>query len=422
MAREEEELDDFVSAPVERFRGVEGTPLPPTASYADLARSVSEVFTAHPDVHRSFVRIVARTRTRTLVDSAGTAIEDASSMLRVEIVARTQADDGMVLADHEAMAYPSFDGLPSLDELRARAEELASRLERVRVAPVAKDYAGPVLFEGRAGAQLLRFLLADELSATPSPKPGMGSDGASESFLSARVGWRVLPLGFDVTDVPNENRVFGLPVIGGYRYDDEGVRAQAVDVVKDGSLRSLLSSRTPSKSVQESNGHGRAGVMGHARGRAANLWVRAQAGLSAAVLRDRLIASARKEGLDHAIVVVGLDEPSLTERAMAVQAPGSGGTVLPRPTEVYRMDGKGNLELVRGASLHALRPRDLRHVLAAGRDPFVHSYMASASPYRASGSFGGEIPTSVVAPSLLLPDVDVMGPTAPYPLPPIVPR
>ena len=95
------------------------------------------------------------------MNSAGSTIEDGANLLRIEIVARTQADDGMVLADHASFASRSFEDLPSTEVLTKAAKELAVRLEKLRVAPVVDDYAGPVLFEGKAAPQLLRFLLAD---------------------------------------------------------------------------------------------------------------------------------------------------------------------------------------------------------------------------------------------------------------------
>ncbi len=421
MAHDQDRLADFATAPAERFRAAPVAGLPPLTAHAALARNVSAVFAKYPGVHRSLVRIVAQTRTRTLVDSAGTTIEDGASLLRVEIVARTQAEDGMVLADYVSFASRRLDDLPAEDVLVRRAEELATRLVRMREAPVVQDYAGPVLFEGRSAPQLFRYLFADELSATPPPEPSAGAEGAA-SFLSTRVDWRVLPLGFDVTDDPTVDRVADLPLLGSYGFDDQGVRARSVQVVENGVLKTLLSSRTPSKSVALSNGHGRAGLMGDARGRAANLWLRSRSGLSAAAMRSKLIEAAKKEGLDHGIVVVGLDEPAWTDHAMPVEGRSSGGVSLPRPTEAYRLGGGGKAELVRGVSLHGLRPRDLRHILAAGRDMNAYSYWASASPVRAPGNFGGEIPTTIVAPAVLLPDVDVMAPVPPHPLLPLAPR
>ncbi|MFW5739702.1 MAG: metallopeptidase TldD-related protein, partial [Myxococcota bacterium] len=335
MAKHDDAVPDFAAAPVQRWVGALPRPVPPAAAYASLAKTISAVFVGRPEIHRSVVRIAARTRTRTLVDSAGTAIEDASSLLRVEIVGWTQADDGMALADHAVVASRRFEDMPAKEQLVSMARSLVSRLERTRRAKVVDDYAGPVLFEGRAAPQLLRFLLANELSATPAPEPSAGDSAAASSSLSARVGWRILPLAFGVVDDPSRDGTAGMPLIGGYRFDDEGVRAQTVAVVADGRLRALLSSRTPSKEFAVSNGHGRSGPVGHARGRVSNLLVSVRGGMPKAALRARLLAAARREGLDYGMIVAGFDEPALTEQAMKPMSAAGGGVVLPRPTEVY---------------------------------------------------------------------------------------
>jgi predicted Zn-dependent protease len=186
-----------------------------------------------------------------------------------------------------------------------------------------------------------------------------------------------------------------LPLIGSYEFDDQGVRAQAVRLVNNGVLQTLLSSRTPSTTVIASNGHGRAGGMGEARGRIANLWLRNRSGLEPSALRRMLLDVAKKERMPHAIVVTRLDDTG-------------------QPLETYRVGRQGNAELVRGAVVHGLRARDLRQIIAAGRDTNVYSYWASATPWQTPGGSSGTIPTTIAAPSVLFPDVDIMAPVPPY--------
>ena len=413
---------DFSAAPAERSFTAQSAPLPDQASFVEIARRVSAVFADHPHVQTSSVRIVVRTRHRLLVDNEGTAVQEPWDFARVEIEGRTQAADGMILADYAAFTAPHHDGLPPIDVLLGAAKGVAQRLERLREAPVVDDYAGPVLLEDEAAPHALRVLLADELSATPPPGPDLDGASSRKSALSARVGWRVLPLDFSVIDDPTTDRAGELPLIGGYRFDDEGVRAQRVVVVDRGRLQSLLSSRTPSASMPASNGHGRAGVTGDARGRASNLIVSSRSGLTPAVLRARLIAAARREGLAYGIVVRRFDEPTVTGHVLDMASMGgTSGAILPAPTTMLRVYLDGREELVRGGTVVALRTRDLRNIAAAGREPFAYGYFASASPVRSSGNFNGEIPTTIVSPSLLLPDVDVRKPDRPPPRAPYVP-
>ncbi|HTP43587.1 MAG TPA: hypothetical protein VMJ13_03440, partial [Candidatus Acidoferrum sp.] len=80
---------------------------------------------------------------------------------------------------------------------------------------------------------------------------------------------------------------------------------------------------------------------------------------------------------------------------------------------VYVADGRE--ELVRGGHIEALTLRSLRNMLAMGSDLAVFDYMqnpAAGFAGTALGSFGGAqggIPSSIVAPSLLLEEVEIRG-------------
>ena len=86
------------------------------------------------------------------------------------------------------------------------------------------------------------------------------------------------------------------------------------------------------------------------------------------------------------------------------------------PLFVYRVYvADGHEEPVRGGVIEGLTLRSLRNILAIGDDPVVYTYMqnpAEGFAGTALGSFGsaqGGIPSTIVAPSLLLDDVEVRG-------------
>ncbi len=393
--------------------------LPDDAAWLALCKQLSRTFRAHAGVYDSHVELQAVSSTRTLVTSEGTRIREPQVLLRLEIVARTQADDGMPLVHHATFSARRFDGLPAEKQLQAAAERVARELEALRVAPLVADYAGPILFEGLAAPELMRALFAEELSGTPLPETSFGGAVGDRSALESRVGWRVLPLGFDVFDDPALANIDGTPLIGRYTHDDEGTPAQRVDVIKDGTLLAMLMSRAPSERFKTSNGHGRAGASSTARGLAANLVVRSRRGVAPAALRARLLAEARAQGLDHGLVIRQLDDPGVTGTTLAT-AGTSGGVILPAPVLMFEIDLRGHERLVRGGRVESLSTRDLRHVLAAGRDVTVYSYFASAVASR--NVYSGDVPTSVAAPDLLVGDADVRRPTEPSPKPPVLPR
>jgi TldD protein len=422
QANKSESLFDFSPAPAVR-EIVPGRPPPlDVEGAAALARNVSAALRGYPELFDSGVTILGATEERYFVTSEGSEIAEPSELLEIVIWARSQADDGMGLAHFVVFHAPRVAALPSEAKLVSDARRMAEELIRLRQAPVVDDYGGPVLFEGIAAPQLLRVLLAEEFSGTPPPE-APGGASLEGSSLATRVGWKVLPTGVDVTDDPGSSELAGAPLIGGYRFDDEGVRATRVELVKDGKLLRLLMSRTPSKRFTGSTGHARGGISGWARARPTNLLVGARRGMSQAALRARLLAEVRSERLPYGMIVRQLDEPRLTANVLEQErTPSAIGPALPRPILAYRLYPDGREELLRGATLQSLGVRDLRYLLGVGATPTVWSYFSSSSPLPGSGAASGDIPTSMAAPDLLVRDLDVRRPSAPHRRPPSVPR
>jgi len=80
---------------------------------------------------------------------------------------------------------------------------------------------------------------------------------------------------------------------------------------------------------------------------------------------------------------------------------------------VYPNDGRE--ELIRGSRLIGMDARSLRKLTAVGNDSFVFNYMQSqvagfaGTAFGAFGSAQNGLPASVVAPSILFPEVEVRG-------------
>lgn len=412
---------DWTPAPVEQQVAMPGTPRFDSDPLAQLVQSASQVFAGYPELDKGKVQVTVRRRLVTLVDSEGRAVRQPSQLVRLQMAASTRAPDGMPLTDY-ATRDRTEPGSLEPDAVRSMAQTLAQRLTRLRTAPVMDQYAGPVLFEGEAAAQLMRYLVADELGATPLPEPRTDQVNGAASRLADRAGARILPVWADVWDNPLQSDWQGQPLWGTYQFDDEGVRGQRVRVVDGGRLLEPLWGRMGLPAGGKSNGHGRAGPASDARGRVANLLFMPRKGWSGRELRQRLLALARAEGLDHAMVVQKLDEPSVTEGMPFDLAVAAGETALPPPLVILRLHADGREELVRGARLGGLRPRDVRQIEAMGTQAGVYNYWASSSPVARGASFGGDIPSSVVCPSVLMPDVDVQLSTVPHARAPVLSR
>jgi predicted Zn-dependent protease len=379
---------------------VKEEPAPPPVDAAALAKRVSAVFRAFPEVQKSSVHVLQTATRKRFAASDGGLVVEPTHFSGIEITCEGQADDGMSL---ERSAFFSADKSGTLPTERALAEakRVATELTSLRSATLVEDYSGPVLFEGKAAAQLVYELLGESLSGTPPPE---GNDEL-ESPLSRKLGKRILPRGFTVVDDPTLGALEGTPLLGHYTVDDEGIAAERVTLVEDGHLKSMLMSRAPREGLSRSNGHGRSGLVGWARGHIGNLILSSREGLTKKALRARFATEVRDEQLDFGIVVTELQ----------TRTSSTSGEVMPAAQVAYRVTPDGRETLIRGATIAPLSVRDLRDVLASGRDAAIYSFVTE-------NDAGTDLPASVVAPALLFEDIEIRGPSTPNKRPPVVPR
>ena len=142
----------------------------------------------------------------------------------------------MLLRDAVVFQSLDFDRMPAEPEIRRGVVALAASLTARAAAPKGEDYSGPVLFEGRAGAQLFAEVLGRNLALSRRPVMEPGRGGAVPvSELEGRQGARILPESFDVVDDPTQKEWRGRPLFGSYEVDREGVAPQAACVGGKGS-------------------------------------------------------------------------------------------------------------------------------------------------------------------------------------------
>src|SRR5262249_21786980 len=150
------------------------------------------------------------------------------------------------------------------DAMAADVDRLAARLEAWRMAPrEQEEWVGPVVFEGDAAIELVRRLLVPALVGT-APLESASNDFSRIDVAEGglRLKRRALPPGWTAVDDPGADP--GLP--SSYRFDDEGVPGEKVDLVDDGIVRGLLMSRVPGQDLRQSNGHARGAASAVPRG------------------------------------------------------------------------------------------------------------------------------------------------------------
>ena len=389
-------------------------------SWTRKTAGISAVFKKHPGIIDSDVRFFARAVNQYFATSEGARHVQPNTLYGIEVSAKAQAGDGAELEDFVRFYSRTEEGLPSASEIESKVREMASTLEMKVKAPTAEDYMGPVLFVGQASAEFLGQLLGQNVS---NPRGPLTENEMLEQMipggkLAGKMGRRVLPEFFDVQDDPALATWSGVELIGGYKVDDDGVPAERVQLVDDGKLTGLLMSRIPTKKVGESNGPGR-DELGFVVGRMSNLVVEPQRTMSDDELLDELKEMCRDFDLEYGLIVEKLAEPEASGMQMGRfsmygQMPGA-PKLLTDPVTVYKVNVEtGGKELVRGFQFSAVTLRNLRDIVGAGEDEYVHSFLSSMTPW------GSGLPTSVVSPSILVEEMEMKKASGETPKPPVL--
>jgi TldD protein len=427
LARQSD-IDDFAKAePVQVIQPLV-TPDWSNRNWEQEARDSSATLRVFPEIYESRVTYYLVYATEYLLTSEGTEIRTNRTFAAVESGMNTLANDGMPL-NHLYSAYaPKPGDLPNVDAVRKGLNVAGSELMALRAAQPAQDYTGPVLFEARAAAPLLAQVLGPAINGSRPPvsfqpvvEQLLGNLGGKSDW-AGRIGARVLPASVTLVDDPGTKEFHGTPLIGGYAVDDEGVRAQKVDVVENGNLKGLLMSRRPGPDSDQSNGHGRSGFLSDAKPTMSNLFFTSTDKVSSADLKKKFLDECKAEKLQYCVVVREMDNPSLSllhqdEFSELLASFGGGaGTGDRLPLLVYKVYPEdGREEIIRGARIIGVNTRSLRNLAGIGSDDFVYNYMQSqiaGFSGTALGAFGaaqGGLPASVVAPSLLFEELEVRG-------------
>ncbi len=130
-------------------------------------------------------------------------------------------------------------------------------------------------------------------------------------------------------------------------------------------------------------------------------------------------------GKAYGIVVKRLDFPSSATfeelRRMIGTAGQSGGRPTSPPILAYRVFADGHEELVRGLRFRGIGTRTLRDIQAASDDMQLFEFLDNSYPLALLGAGGYVAESAVVAPSVLIDDIELQKIDEELPKTPIVP-
>jgi TldD protein len=387
-------VEDFAKAPV--LTAVE----PTVALHVDetawkkTLQDMTALYKQYPDLEAVTASARFSAVNEYFVNSEGTVTRHGKNIYSVQFNGAAQAEDGMRLGRSPGWTVARAEELPTHDALMTEAKAALDTIVALRKAPIVEEeYRGPVLFAPDAANDVVLSLLGANVTGR---KPQLGKPNRTIGSFATSYKSRVLPNFVSVVDDPSLKDFKGKSLVGSYDVDSEGVKAQTVTLIDNGSLTNYLVGREPIRDFTTSNGHGRAAPGSYPQPNPGVLIFKSSEPQSPAALKKRIMEMAAEQGRPYAYRVETL-------------GPGNSPRLLYR---VYVDDG--HEELVRGAVFSELDVRSLRaDLIAAGDDQLVDNRP-------------GGVSMTVIAPSLLFDELEVKRADTSkdklpdYPAPPLV--
>jgi predicted Zn-dependent protease len=357
------------------------------AGWEKRIRALSVVFREFPDVYQNIVMLTAQNETDYFASSEGSRVVTPHMQARIVAIAVTRAEDGMDLFREQTFEAETVDGLPTQAALEAAMRELGKSLETLREAPVTEPFDGPAILSGRAAAVFFHEVLGHRLE-------GQRQRGDEEGQTFTKdVGKPVLPSFLSVADDPTLTKFGNTWLSGSYAFDDEGEKAQRVELIEDGVLKTFLMSRLPIANFGTSNGHGRAETGHVPTGRQGNLIVTSTKSVQETELRKELIDEAKEQGKPYGLYFEDISSGFAVTTRSSPQA----FQVIPLVVWRVYVDGRPD-ELVRGVSIVGTPLAAMKRIVATGDKSEVFNGECGAE--------SGTIPVSAVAPAMLVSEME----------------
>jgi len=370
--------------------------------WEEKVRKYTAAFSQSPAVLNSIATFTALASNQYEVTSEGSKLAFGQIHYRLELYVQSKAPDGM-----DINRYNNFDWLDPKDapDDKTVLEHIHTMIEETEAldnAPLVDPYAGPALLTGRAAAVFFHEVFGHRAEGFRQKDINEG-----QTFTS-KVGRQILPDFLSIKDDPTEAIFGGQMLLGNYLYDDEGVKAENVQLVNHGVLKTFLMSRSPLVDIPHSNGHGRRQLGFVPVARQGNLIVSSTNAVSNEQLRAKLIELVKAQNKPFGLLIDDI------AGGFTFTGRGQPQAFQVLPLVVYKVfpDGRPD-QLVRGVDIVGTPLVSLTKIVATGDKPEIFNGYCGAE--------SGSVPVSAVAPAILISEMEVQKKETSTDRPPILP-
>ncbi len=355
------------------------------ATWEQRLRTLSAKFLKEPSINNSLVILSFAQGYDYLVSSEGSVIKVPFQRCTYSVILQGKDSNGAPTFEQILHSVRTPDQLPAETQLASEIDQVLASLHNRSGATLPEAYSGPALFLGPAVANVLtrgvmgsrEGLVASDYIPT-SKGFQFGEEGNS---MDSKIGRNILHESLTIKARPHLKTFEGVELLGNFDVDDEGiVPPDELVLVEKGVLKNLMNNRTITHTAQTANGFGQGpGVLD----------ISTSFKDTEAVLKEKLLAQAKKEGLEFALIVRG--SPLM----------GMG------PMSVYKVSvADGKEELVRNAILSERNSRMLKRILGASGTRAAYNIGGGEQAFGEMGGGGGS--TSCIVPTaLLLEEVEI---------------
>jgi len=368
-------VDDFAHAPVVSLLGGTVKLKVDQVAWEKTLQDTTNLYRKYPDVQSLTASARFTAVNEYFVNTEGSIVRTGRTSATVALNGSAQAADGMRLARNPFWTEASPEELPGREALLQETGKMLDTLKALREAPIVEEsYRGPVIFSPDAADDVMATLIGGNVLGR---RPPLGRPNRTTGAFATSYKTRVMPKFVTVVDDPTMKQFLGKNLMGSYAVDSEGVKAQAVTVIDEGTLTNYSMTRQPIRDFPASNGHGRAGPGTGAQPSVGTLLVKTSEPESPDSIKQKVLQMINEQNKPY---------------GYRVETLGLGNS----PRLLYRVYAKdGHEELVRGAVFNELDLRALRNdLVAVGNDPLVSNRM-------------GGIAQTVISPTLLFDELEV---------------
>lgn len=358
--------------------------------WMELLKRVSEEF-IQDDVDDSNITMQHLFEKRIYINSEGTIIIDSGETTQIIMSVDMGSDDNILYNNRKVFNVKNCDLLPSEDQLRLYAKTMIEELRAILKSPQQEAGTYPTIVDGENFGVIVHEAIGHSLEAMRSDDEVDEEDSSQSLTFQDKIEQKVAPDFLSIIDDPT------LPgSTASYKYDEEGVLAQKVILIKDGILKNYLHSRETagkmgvrSKKMVKSNGHARSETIKIPTPRMSNIIVESSNQVSMNELKKMLIEECKRQNKPYGLILRG---------SLGGFVEGQASYFHTFPRDVFRLYPDGREELVHGVYLVSTPYQLLENIVTTSGDYQVFSGYCGAE--------SGNVASTQTAPDAFIKSVE----------------